>query len=181
MSASEIFAVGASAFAAGLQGVKGSETIYSTAFAAPCTAVSSAALVVSSVAIPSLSLTMAQTAPLLNAGGTALQAYATANTVQANSLMVARASIPSLSLSTPAGSCAGCNGVVARTQVAGADLIACPTISAASQVQTWLAGGVGAVLATAVAPATASLIVPGTGFTLSGTVGAIYGYRVEYA
>ena len=140
MSASEIFAVGASAFAAGLQGVKGSETIYSTAFTAPCTAVSSAALVVSSVAIPSLSLTMAQTAPLLNAGGTALQAYATANTVQANSL-----------------------------------------IAAASQVQTWLAGGVGAVLATAVAPATASLIVPGTGFTLSGTVGAIYGYRVEYA
>ena len=180
MSASEIFAVGAAGFASGLQGVKGSETIYSTAFTAPCTAASSAALIVSSGAIPTLSVTMAQTAPLLSTGGNALQAYATATTVQANSLMVARASVPSLSLATPAGSCAGCNGAAARTQVGAADLIVCPTITAGSQIQTWLAGGVGAVLATAVVPATISLVVPGTGFTLNGTIGAIYGYRVEY-
>jgi hypothetical protein len=156
-------------------------------FTAPQTAVSTATLQIIDAATPQLQLAMNQTAPLLNAGGQCFTAYATANTALANSVLVGRTSVQSFPETQPAGSLAGVSGtgafagVAAHTQVAAADAIACPTITANSAVRCWLAGLTGTVGATAVAAATASAIVPGTGFTLNGTIGAIYGYEVLYA
>lgn len=183
MATAELVSLSGAGFGpSGFGGVQGLSTVYAKSVTAPCTLPASAAILVNGATNPpTAQLTMGQTAPLLSAGGPVLSCYATAQALQANSLMVARPSIPSLSLATPVGSCAGCNGVAAHTQVALADAIACPTITAGSQVQTWLAGLTGVVGATAVAAATATATTPGTGFTLNGTIGAIYGYRVEYA
>jgi hypothetical protein len=149
---------------------------------APSTAAANATLQIFDAATPELILQMNQTAPLLNAGAQVLICYATANTAQANSVMVSRTQVPSLPNVYPAGSAASISPAdAAHTQVAAADAIACPTITAISQVRTWLAGLTGVVGATAVLPATVSAITPGTGFTLNGTVGAIYGYEVLYA
>jgi len=152
-------------------------------FTAPQTAVSTATLQIVDGATPQLQLEMSQTAPTLNVGGVAFSVYSTTNTAPANCVNVARTSVFSQpdSIPTGAGASFSPNGGAAHTQVLAADVIACPTISANSIVQTWLAGLTGVVGATAVAPATISAITPGTGFTINGTVGAIYGYAVLYA
>lgn len=152
-------------------------------FTAPQTAVSTATLQLLDGATPTLSLAMNQTAPLLNVGGVALSVYSTTNTTQANCVNVARTSVFSQpdTIPTGAGASFSPNGGAAHTQVAAADVIACPTITTNSIVQTWLAGLTGIVGATAVAPATITAITPGTGFTINGTIGAIYGYAVLYA
>jgi hypothetical protein len=116
---------------------------------------------------------MTSTAPLFPAGDFVFSAGPTVNTSAANSLMLAKLPYNFLP-SYPVGS------VGTHTQAAGADAIACPTITATSVVRTWVAGATGVQLATAVVPATASAITPGTGFTLNGTVGVIYGYEVLY-
>jgi len=145
-------------------------------FTPPNTAAATATMGILDGGQPSLQIQMNQTAPLSNPGAVALDIYASVNTSAANSLVVARPSVSSASLAYPAGSYNA-----ARTQVAGADAIACPTITGACVVKTWLAGLTGVVGATAVVPATVSGITAGTGFTLNGTIGAIYGYEVFYA
>jgi len=127
-----------------------------------------------SITSPELEMRLLSSSPALAADGSILVSYATTADVAANSLVVAR-SVSSRPSPEPAGSYND-----ARTQVAAADLIACPTITVQSRVRTWLAGVTGVVGATAVLPATATLFVPGTGFTLNGTIGAIYGYQVLY-
>jgi hypothetical protein len=150
---------------------------------APSTAAANATLQINDGATPQLVLQMNQTAPLLAVGAPVLTSYATANTTQANSVMVSRTPVFSQPVAIAAGAGASFtpNGGAAHTQVAAADVIACPSITAASIVQTWLAGLTGVVGATAVLPATVSAITPGTGFTLNGTIGAVYGYAVLYA
>jgi hypothetical protein len=134
-------------------------------------------------AAPQLIIQMNQTAPLLTAGAPVLTAYATTNTAAGNSVMVSRTNVFSQpdSIPTGAGASFSPNGGGAHTQVAAADVIACPTVTANSIFRTWLAGLTGVVGATAVLPATITAITPGTGFTINGTIGAIYGYEVLYA
>ena len=160
-----------------------------TGFTAPCTAPAVGGVALTNAATPTLDVVMGQAAPLLAAGGSCLKCYATAAggadapTQKANSLMVARPATSSLPLSFPTGSLAGASGATAyaaHTQVAAADAIACPTITATSVVKTWLAG-LSNVAYSAIAAATVTGITPGTGFTLNGTIGAIYGYEVMYA
>ena len=150
---------------------------------APSTAAATATFSVIDGATPELVIQMNQTAPLLNAGAPVLTAYATANTSAANSVLVSRTNVASQPLDYFTGAAASMtpNGGAAHTQVAAADVIACPTITANSIARTWLAGLTGVVGATAVLPATVSAITPGTGFTLNGTIGAIYGYEILYA
>ena len=151
---------------------------------APQTAVGTATMGVDdNPAAPQLIIQMNQTAPLLTAGAPVLTAYATTNTAAGNSVMVSRTNVFSQpdSIPTGAGASFSPNGGGAHTQVAAADVIACPTITANSILRTWLAGLTGVVGATAVLPATITAITPGTGFTINGTIGAIYGYEVLYA
>jgi len=161
-----------------------SELIYNPSFSAPQTAPAFATLGWNGL---TFSLSVAQFAPLLNGGQACLSCYATTNTSNVNSQMVSRTQVSSFPLSQPAGSLAGISGtgafggVSAHTQVAAADVINCPTITANSALRAWVAGSTGNQLATAVTPATISNITPGTGFTLNGTPGVIYGYEVLYA
>jgi hypothetical protein len=152
-------------------------------FTAPQTAAANMTLQIIDGAFPQLQLQMNQTAPLLEPSAVALNVYATANTSQANSQLVSRTFVSSQPQNYPAGSAASLspNGGAAHTQTLAADVIACPTVTANSIFRTWLAGLTGVVGATAVAPATISAITPGTGFTINGTVGAIYGYELLYA
>jgi len=152
-------------------------------FTAPQTAASTATIELLDAATPQLQIAMNQTAPLFPAGAVALNMYATANTAAADSVVVSRPFVSSQPQNYPTGSAASLspNGGGAHTQVAAADVIACPTVTATSIFRTWLAGLTGIVGATAVLPATISAITPGTGFTLNGTIGAIYGYELLYA
>jgi hypothetical protein len=157
------------------------------AFTAPQTAPANAVVSVKDGAIPQLVLRLNQTAPLLNGGNDVLTCYATSQATVANSVSVSRTEVSSLPEAQPAGSLAGVYGTgafggsPAHTQVAAADAIACPTVTANSAFRVWLAGGSTAAFAAGIVAGNVTAVVPGTGFTLNGTAGAIYGYEVLYA
>lgn len=187
MSAAELLASAAPTFSGGSLSIRGKEVITATSFAAPNTALPSAAIIVNGQAAqPTLNLTLQQTAPLLAAGGSVLQCYSTQQATPANAVMVASPATMSGPQTWPAYSVASAGGGGApgtggvHLQALAGDAIQCPTITATSTVLTWIAGLPGTVGATACLPATISAIVPGTGFTLNGTVGVQYGYLVLY-
>ena len=192
MSTAELFSVGAGAFSGGLRGVKGTETMYAQQLTGPSTAVASSAVIVDgSGATPTVSHTMAQTAPALSAGGTYLQSYATAAggaddpTKKANSVMVARPAVLSAPLAYPAGSAGGLITLTgANPAPVGAlpanatTAIVCPTATAASQIRFWLmAAGAGV----AIVYPTITLNAAGTGFSVTTAANNTWGYEVMYA
>jgi hypothetical protein len=171
-----------------LNGVK--QVFYEPSFVSPQTAVAKATLnwSITNATEPVFLLLLEQFSPQLTSSGNALLCYAVVNTASNNSVVVTSTAVNSFCSSQPAGSLAGISGtspsftgVAAHTQVAAADVIACPTISPRCALRAWVAGSTGNQLATAVTPPTISNIVPGTGFTLNGTPGVIYGYEVLYA
>ena len=120
-----------------------------------------------------------------NLGGVALSVYSSLADVVADSVIVASLATPSVPYQLrKAGSAAGVSlagaGFGAHPQITATDAIACPSITLNSQVVTWLAGGSIAAFAAGIAAAVASAPTPGVGFTLTGTVGAIYGWQVLY-
>jgi len=150
-------------------------SINASTITAPQTAAARASLFVDgTTATPQIEVALQSFSPSLVGVGTVFTGYATTANVAANSLIVCR-TLSSRPVSEPVGSYND-----DHLQALAADLIPCPTITAQSRVKCWLAGLTGVVGATAVLPATATLFVPGTGFTLNGTVGARYGYEVLY-
>jgi hypothetical protein len=194
MATAEILAIGGRAYPAGLQGVKGSESIYATVVTAPSTKPGSYACIVNgSGAKPVTQMTMAQTDLALSAGGVCMQLSATSFTAPAtvaNSLMVAQPQVPSAAINYPVGSYYGFLAPAGSGAAGAAGLIAggafvnntCPSITATSVVKCWLVGATAAAMVAAggiVAPVVT--IQPGTGFTLTtASNGATYGYEVLF-
>lgn len=150
---------------AGAMALTGNLVLTAPSFVAPQTAVATAGLGCSGATNPAVvNLTINTSAPLTDPSGLALSSYsttATAPAVIADSVTVARPGVASLPLLFPTGSQAGIGPAAAgRVQVAAADAIACPSITAASQVMAWLMG-IPAAPALGGAPAVPTAAIPG--------------------
>ncbi len=121
---------------------------------------------------PKLQQSLTNNSSLVN-DGVIFSAYGSQPPVKANSLQVF----------CPANWSKPLNGSYAdHTQVNPADAITgVLSMTNGTLVVPFLAGLTGTVGATAVAPPTINNIVPGTGFTINGTPGAIYRYLIYYA
>jgi hypothetical protein len=190
MATAEVFALKGAAFAP-LTGIKGSETIVATAVTAPSTAPASyAAIVNGSLATPTCSLSFQQAAPALSDGGTFLQSYATAAggadaaAQKANSVMVARQSVLSRPIASPANAERGMIYFTAAAPIPvtilnpGANVISAPNVTPLSQIRFFL---MSATAGAAIVYPTISAYATGVGFTATVAADNQWGYQIWYA
>lgn len=183
MSTAELLAVGGQAFPSGLTGVVDKVSIQASQKAPSNTAAASAALVIDGAPLqPTLTLSMAQTAPLLSAGGACLTCFSTTQATQANAVMLAKPQVPCAAVSYPANSRGGWGGHAPYQGRGARDVIQCPTITANSAVKVWLLG-TPAITAGDPTPEylpAAVTIDAGVGFEIQAQAGTLWGWEVLF-